>query len=94
MKKHFLISISLMLVIFLVTSCSAVAPTATVAPTAALTATVAPTTVDQTITMVDGLGRTVTLDSPAQSIVSMAPSATEILYAIGAGGQMVGRDSF
>lgn len=42
----------------------------------------------------DGLGRTVTLKTIPQRIVSMAPSATEILYAVGAGGQMVGRDSF
>lgn len=88
MKKRFSFSISLLLVIFLITSCS------TAVPTAALTPTAAPTIVDQTITMVDGLGRTVTLDAPAQRIVSMAPSATEILYAIDAGGQMVGRDSF
>lgn len=42
----------------------------------------------------DGLGRTVSLPEPAQRIVSLAPSATEILYAVGAGEQMVGRDSF
>jgi iron complex transport system substrate-binding protein len=47
-----------------------------------------------TITLTDGLGRTVSLAAPAQRIVSLAPSATEILYAVGAGSQMVGRDSF
>ena len=42
----------------------------------------------------DGLGRSVTLNSPAEKIVSLAPSNTEILYAIGAGGKVVGRDTF
>jgi iron complex transport system substrate-binding protein len=44
------------------------------------------------ITLTDGLGRTVKLDHPAQRIVSLAPSNTEILFAIGAGPQIVGRD--
>ena len=46
------------------------------------------------ITLTDGLGREVTLAAPAQLIVSLAPSNTEILYAVGAGDQVVGRDEF
>lgn len=46
------------------------------------------------ITLTDGLGRTVTLAAPAQKIVSLAPSNTEILFAIGAGAQVIGRDEF
>ncbi len=46
------------------------------------------------ISLVDGLGREVTLESPATSIVSLSPSNTELLYAVGAGDQVVGRDSF
>jgi iron complex transport system substrate-binding protein len=42
--------------------------------------------------MTDGLGRTVTLSSPARRVVSLAPANTETLYAIGAGAQVVGRD--
>jgi len=44
------------------------------------------------LTFTDGLGREVTLAAPAQRIVSLAPSNTELLFAIGAGEQVVGRD--
>jgi len=44
------------------------------------------------IALTDGLGREVTLDAPAQRIISIAPSNTEILFAIGAGAQVIGRD--
>ncbi len=42
----------------------------------------------------DGLSRTVKLKGTPQRIVSLAPSNTEILFAVGAGKQVVGRDSF
>jgi len=44
------------------------------------------------VTLQDGLGREVRLDRPAERIVSLAPSNTELLFAIGAGRQVVGRD--
>ena len=46
------------------------------------------------ISLTDGLGRTVELVSPAQRIVSLTPATTEILFAVGAGAQVAGRDMF
>src|SRR5215211_5115540 len=47
----------------------------------------------ETLTFTDGLGREVTLNGVPQRIISMAQSNTEILFAIGAGDQVVGRDT-
>ena len=46
------------------------------------------------VSLTDGTGRTVTLTLPAERVVSIAPSNTEVLFAVGAGAQVVGRDSF
>lgn len=46
----------------------------------------------EALTFTDGLGREIDLNGPAQKIISLAPSNTEILFAIGAGSQVVGRD--
>ena len=48
----------------------------------------------QAVSATDGLGQQVSLAAPAQRIISLAPSNTEILYAVGAGAQVVGRDDF
>ena len=42
------------------------------------------------ITVEDSKGRIVTLQAPAKRIVSLAPHATEMLFAAHAGGQIVG----
>jgi iron complex transport system substrate-binding protein len=47
-----------------------------------------------TIKVTDDMDRVVELKSPAQKIISLAPSNTEILFAVGAGSQVIGRDSF
>ncbi|HJS20930.1 MAG TPA: cobalamin-binding protein [Anaerolineales bacterium] len=67
-----------LLLVLLISLLTACAPQAT--PTAAA------------LTFTDGLGREVKLDGPAQRVVSLAPSITEVLFAVGAGSQIVGRD--
>jgi len=42
--------------------------------------------------LTDGLGREISLPSSVERIISLAPSNTEMLFAIGAGSQVVGRD--
>ncbi|WP_035053110.1 cobalamin-binding protein [Andreprevotia chitinilytica] len=42
------------------------------------------------VTTQDDLGHTITLPTPAQRIISLAPHLTEDLFAIGAGGKIVG----
>lgn len=45
-------------------------------------------------TYTDGLGREVHFENTPQRIISLSASNTEILFAIGAGDQVVGRDEF
>ncbi|MGG7602975.1 cobalamin-binding protein [Massilia sp. BKSP1R2A-1] len=42
------------------------------------------------VTVVDDAGRKVTLKAPAQRVISMAPHATELLFAAGGGARVVG----
>ncbi len=48
----------------------------------------------QASTYTDGLGREVPIENTPQRIVSLSASNTEILFAVGAGDQVVGRDEF
>jgi iron complex transport system substrate-binding protein len=67
-------------------------PTATLAPTILPTNT--PLPIPTSIALADATGRTISLSAPAHRIISLAPSNTELLFAVGAGDQLVGRDSF
>ena len=49
---------------------------------------------EQTIELVDVVGRRLTFETPPQRIISLIPSASEILHALGAGYLLVGRTDF
>ncbi len=77
-RTTFLIALMLALVVLI----SACGPAVKAVPTAAA------------IIVKDGEGKDFRLDKPAQRIISLAPSNAEILYAIGAGKQVVAREDF
>ena len=107
--KHLAAPIAIISLIMVLAACAPVISVATATPlssTATIESSVvpglessptAPPTLQPTtagISLKDGLGRVVTLKKPATRIISLAPSNTEILFALGAGGQMIARDSF
>lgn len=89
---------TLLLLVLLIAACAPAAPTAEPAPVATeIPATVAVVTeapAVEEIKFTDALGNEIVLTETPQRIVSLAPSITEILFEIGAGGQVVGRTDY
>ncbi|MFH2038310.1 MAG: cobalamin-binding protein [Chloroflexota bacterium] len=88
-----LTSLTLLLAACTPAATSTTAPLDTKIP-AILEPTQTETPTPEPISLTDGLERTIVLASPAQRVVSLSPATTEILYAVGAGPQVVGRDMF
>ncbi len=88
-RKHLIT----LIILPLLAACGSVqTPNPTVIPTQPAAIPLPSPTTNPAITLTDGLNRIVTLTGPAQRVVSLAPANTEILFAIGAGAQVVGRD--
>lgn len=90
MKKNQIAFFFAILLILLLVGCAPVTtPTATPPPVEA-----APSATTFPLTLVDDLGREVTVETVPQRIISLLPSNTEILFAVGADDQVVGVTSF
>lgn len=59
-----------------------------------LTAAIGAPVFADTISVTDDLDNTITLDAPAQRIVTLIPHATELLFEVGAGDQIVGASEY
>jgi iron complex transport system substrate-binding protein len=91
------ITSTLFLFALLLTACTQPNPTpVAVMPEPTLAPTTLPTDVPAPAPLVitDARGKTFEFTQAAQKIISLAPSNTEILFAVGAGKQVVGRDAF
>lgn len=103
-KRITLLSSLLIITALLLVGCGGTTPEPTEAPVeaptevpteaAATQPTATPEPEPTPMVFTDSVGREVTLESVPERIVSMSPSNTEILFAIGAGDQIVGRDDF
>lgn len=93
MRPHTLLPILLALVAGLAVACGDSVPaTSTPEATAAASATTPPSTFPVTVS--DQEGKPLTLAKQPSAIISFSPGVTEILFAIGAGPQVVAADQF
>ncbi|CAN7470488.1 cobalamin-binding protein [Trinickia sp. LjRoot230] len=65
-----------------------------IAITIVLLGLVSPLAAHAKLAVVDDAGRTVTLAAPAARVISLAPHATELIYAAGGGARLVGAVSY
>jgi iron complex transport system substrate-binding protein len=100
-RKHFLPAFALILMLIAAACAPAAAPTLPPTPSTgsgqavAPTATTSPATATpSSLTITDVAGRQVTLNGVPQRIISLAPSDTEILFALGVGSNVVAVDDF
>ncbi len=100
LRKQMLAVFALILALNVVGCAPAATPTPTTVPTVAPTTvpptatTVPPTAAPTPIILTDVAGRQVTLPGIPQRIISLAPSNTEILFALGLGPKVVAVDDF
>jgi iron complex transport system substrate-binding protein len=92
------LAVSLILALTLLTGCAPAASQGEAPPAPASkeepTAAVDPLLTIYPVTVKDALGRDVTIAAEPKRIISVAPSNTELLFAIGKGDSLVGRSDF
>jgi iron complex transport system substrate-binding protein len=96
-KQIFKLVLLAALAVLLLAACSPAEEAAeTAAPPIAEVQPTATESIEATfpLTFVDGMGREITLDAYPERIVTTSPSIAEMLFAIGAGDLVVGRDDF
>lgn len=97
MKRFSILLTLVSLAVLVLAACAPATPVApTLAPTPAPTLAPAPTATPAptALRIPDGMGGELVLASPAQRIISLAPSNSEVLFAVGAGKQVVAREDF
>lgn len=91
MKRNIVHLLILVLLASLIAACVPITPTAPAVERASATPAPSPAAeIAFPVTVTDDLGRTVTVTQQPERLISLAPSLTEVLFAIGAGEQLVG----
>jgi cobalamin transport system substrate-binding protein len=92
-RKHFTLAFALVLALMAAGCAPAAAPTSAPSPVSTAT-TVSATPTPSILTIADAAGRQVTINAIPQRIISVAPSDTEILFALGLSPKVVAVDDF